>query len=137
MDLKSLLAGIAGGLAYWLMGFVMYVVLLGNYFGQHHGAGLKEPYEMWAIVIGCVIFGILLALIFSKWANISTFRSGAIAGATIGLLAHLSFNFIRYGDSTFFTSLTPALVDSLVQTLMSGVGGAVVGLVLGKMKGDR
>lgn len=134
MNTRTLLAGLIGGLAYWIMGFVMYVLLLANYFGQHHGSGLKDPYDMWAIVVGCILFGILLAYIFDRWANISTLKSGAIAGATLGLLAHLSFNFIRFGDSTFFTSLPPAILDSVVQTVMSAVGGAVAGLVLGKMK---
>lgn len=134
MNVRTILAGLVGGIAYWLTGFLLYVMILGNYFSQHYGVGLKDPYDMWAIVVGCIIFGLLLALIFDRWANISTFRSGAIAGAVIGFLAHLSTNFIRFGDSTFFTSLSPALVDTLVQAAMSTVGGAIAGFILGKMK---
>lgn len=134
MNLRTIVAGLAGGIAYWVGGFLLYVILLSNYFAQSHGAGVKEPYDMWAIVVGCLIFGLLLAFIFDRWAGISTFDSGAIAGGVIALLSGLSTNFIRYGDSTFFTSLPPGIVDSLVQAGMGAMGGAVAGFVLGKMK---
>lgn len=134
MNLRTIVAGLAGGIAYWAGGFIFYVVLLSKYFGQNHGAGVKEPYDMWAIIVGCLIFGLLLAFIFDRWANISRFDSGAIAGGIIGLFTGLSTNFVRYGDSTFFTSLTPGIVDALVQAGMATMGGAVAGFVLGKMK---
>lgn len=136
MNFKSIIAGVVGGVAYWLAGYLFYVLLLGSYFVSNHGAGVKEPYDMWAIVVGCIFFGLLLALIFDRWANISVPKSGAIAGATIGLLTGLSWNFVRFGDSTFFTNLTAGLVDSLVVMAMASIAGTVVALLLGVLNKD-
>ena len=133
MNLKVLGAAVAGGIANWLLGALFYLLLLGSYFGANHGDGvMKDPVEMHYIILGCLFYGLLLAVIFDRWAGIKTLVTGAKAGAIIGLIAALAFNFWKLGDCYFFTSLVPALVDTVVQTIMAAGTGAVVGWVLGR-----
>lgn len=133
MNAKFLGAVVAGGIANWLLGALFYLLLLGSYFSQHHGEGvIKDPVAMPYIILGCLFYALLIAVIFDRWAGIKTLKTGAKAGAIIGLISVLAFNFWKLGDSYFFTSLVPALVDVVVHTLMSVGTGAAVGYVLGR-----
>ena len=133
MNLKVLGAALGGGIAYWLVGALFYLGLLADYFSNNHGEGvMKEPVEMPLIIAGCLFYGLFLAVIYNKWAGIKTLGTGAKAGAIIGLLTALAFNSIKLGDSYFFTSMAPALVDTLVRTAMSLGAGAAVGWILGR-----
>ncbi len=135
MDTSKLLLGtIAGGIVYWLLGGLFFIVLFGSYFTANAGSpeAIKEPVEMWAIVVGCLLYALFLTYVFLKWAGIKTLSSGAKAGAIIGLMLGLSFNFIRFGDSNFFGSVVPLLVDGVVLSVMSAGAGATIGWVLGR-----
>ena len=133
MNTKVLLAAIFGGIANWLLGALFYLLLLGSYFGSAHGEGAaKDPIDMPFIILGCLSFGLLVAVIFDKWAGIKTLATGAKGGALIGIIAGIAFNAWRYGDSHFFASLTPAIVDVLVFTAILAGTGAVVGWMLGR-----
>jgi hypothetical protein len=92
MNTKVLLAALAGTVTSFLTGWVIYGMLLKGYFDGQVMEGARsvmraEP-TMWAIALGCLAWALLLALIYSRWAGISTFKSGAIAGAWVtGLVA--------------------------------------------------
>lgn len=133
---KILLSGVAGGAAYFLLGFLFYGVLLMKFFEANAGSAsgvMKEPLEWWALILGNIFWGLLLAVIFGRWANISTFMTGLKAGAVIGLIAALSFDLSMYGTSNL-SNLTGMLVDVVVATVMTALAGGVVGLVLGAGK---
>lgn len=135
MDFKKLIFGtVAGGAANWLLGGLFYMVLLKSYFESNVGSAeaVRNPPDMVHIVLGCVFFAMMLSYIFLKWAGISTLGAGANAGLVLGLLAGLAFNMWRLGDSHFYASFTPALVDTLIMAIMSAGTGAVIGWVLGK-----
>ena len=133
MKTKVLLAALGGGIVNWLLGALLYLLLLGSYFAENHGEGvMKDPVEMWAIILGCLFYGLLIAVIFDRWAQIKTAGTGAKAGAIIGLIASLAFNFWKLGDSYFFTSITPALIDCVVHTIMAAGTGAAAGWILGR-----
>ncbi len=135
---KLLLSGVAGGVAFFLLGFLVYGVLLMRFFEANAGTAtgvMKEPMDWWALILGNLAWGFLLAVIFVRWANISTFATGLRAGAIIGLLTGLSFDLMIYGTSNL-SSLTGTIVDILVFTALSAVAGGVVGLVLGMGKSN-
>ena len=89
--------------------------------------------EMWAMILSNLAYAALLAYIFLQWANISTFATGAKAGAIIGLLVVIYFDLITYSMMDIST-ITGMIVDIIVFTVLSAVIGGVVGLVLGKVK---
>lgn len=133
MNGKTLLAALGGGLVNFMLGGLCYMVILASYFAANNGAdAVKDPPDMVFIVLGCLSYGLLLAVIFDKWAGIKTFVTGAQAGALIGLLSGLAINFWKLGDSHFFNSLTPALVDTLVIAVMAAGTGGVIGWILGR-----
>lgn len=134
---RLLLATLAGGIAYFLLGFLVYAVLLENVFAlppETEQVIQKQPMAMWAMVMSCLVWAFLLAMIYARWAGISTFKTGAMAGAVIGLLVSLSVNLSMFSMYNFVT--IPALVaDCLANGVITGITGGVVGWVLGR--GDR
>jgi len=133
---KMLLSGVAGGVAFFLLGFLLYGVLLMKFFEANAGTAtgvMKEPMEWWALILGNLMWGLLLAVVFARWANISTFVTGLKAGAIIGLLVGLSFDLTMYGTANL-SNLTGMIADVVVFTAMSAVAGGIVGLVLGMGK---
>jgi len=135
---KILLAGLAGGVTTFLLGWLVYGILLSGFFEANQGTATgvsKSPEEMvmWAMIVGNLAWGFLLALVYGRWANISTFQTGAIAGAVIGFLAALSYGFIFFATSNIM-NLTATIVDPLAYAVMSAIAGGVVALVLGRGK---
>lgn len=129
---KLLLATLAGGVAYFLLGFLLYGMLLMKFFEAHSTASLmKEPMAWWALIVGNLLWAFFLAYVFSRWAGISTFVTGLQAGAIIGLLVSLSFDLSIFGTSEMM-DLTGTLVDPIVNAIMTGITGGVVGWVLGR-----
>ena len=89
MNVKNfLLAGLAGGITDFLLGWIFYGMLFHDFFGG------QEP-NLTYIFAGCMCFGFLLSYIYVRWANITTMLAGATAGAGIGLLMGLMQNFFR------------------------------------------
>ncbi len=135
MNVNTLLAGTLGGLVNFMLGFVFYVLIFGNYLAAHHGEGnAKDPPAMWALIAGSIAYGFLLTLIFKKWANITSLRTGAMAGLQIGILVGLFYALWRFGDSNYYTSVATMLLDTLGVILLSTTTGAVVALLLGREK---
>lgn len=133
MDTKKLLLGaLAGGLTYWLAGWLLYGLLLADTLGSTM-PGMKaiqrEP-DVVAILIGNLIGGLLLAYIFEKWAGIRTFMGGAVAGATIGLLIAFSYDSVMHATTTLM-NWGGVVLDSLIYAVISGLAGGAAGWVLG------
>lgn len=133
MNTKVLLAALAGGVASFLLGWLFYGILLEDFMKQNMMEGvMKDETSMgWGpLIVGNLAFGLLLALIYNRWAGISTFKSGAIGGAWVGLLMAFGYDMVSLGTSNVM-NMTAALVDPLVSAVMTAIVGGVVGWVLG------
>ena len=136
---KILLAGLAGGVVYFLLGWLIYGMVLASFMdGQStpEGMAVMRPDDgmvFWAMIVGNIAGGMLLAVIFGRWANISTWQTGAMAGAVIAGLMAMSYDFLIYG-TTNMMSLTGVLVDIVVYAVLGAIAGAVVAMVLGSGK---
>ena len=120
MNTKSfILSGIAGTVVSFLLGFLFY----GFVFTDLHPDG-SEPCMLF-IFLGCLFYAFAFALIYNRWANISTFNSGAKAGFLIGLLWTLSMNFFMYSSGTSLDSnfLLRVAIDAVSAAIMGGVIG--------------
>ena len=133
MKLNLLWATLAGAVTMMLLGFLFYVVIFGNLLSDMGISDefMKEP-DMLFIFLGNVAGALLLAYSYSKWANISTFKTGAQAGAVFGLLISLYAGLIQFGTTVISSSVTPYLVDALISAVLWAIAGGVVGFVLGK-----
>lgn len=138
MDIKKLLAGgIAGGVAFFLLGWLIYGMLLANFMATHTGTAgnLARPNNEMLflyLIIGNLAQGLLLAYIFLK-GNVSTMAGGLVTGAIVGLLVSVSLNCIMYATSTI-NSKTGMAADVVAATIMTAIAGAVVAMVLGMGK---
>lgn len=135
MNTKVLLAAIAGGIATFLTGWVIYGMALKGFFDANTIDGARtimrgDSMLMWAVFLGGFSWSLLLALIYHRWAGISTFQGGAIAGAWVMFLVALGADMFSYGMMNAST-LTANLVDPFVNAVQGAIGGGVVGWVLG------
>lgn len=130
------LSTLSGGITAFLVGGLLYGALLAGFFAAQSTAPagvMMETPNMLGIAAGNFVFALMLALIFHRWANISTFQTGVIAGAWISFLVVLSFDTIMMSTANMMTGLG-MVVDVLVFTAIGAVTGGVVGLVLGRVK---
>lgn len=133
MNTKTFISGLAGGIVFFLAGYLVYGVLLMDYFTSNmtsYPGLLKEPMELWAIGVGNILWGILLAYIFNMAGVLSASR-GAMNGAIILFLFGLGLNFVLYGQWNLY-SLSLCLVDSIGMAIIGALGGAVIGWLLGR-----
>lgn len=129
---KLLLGGIAGGVAFFLLGWLIFGMLLMDFMSNNPGTAgnvHREEPEFLYLAVGNLLFGLMFAYIFIK-GNIQSFGSGLISGGIIGALMSAGFNCIMYGTSTI-TSKTAMAADVGGMTLMCALAGAVIGMVLG------
>ena len=127
MNTKSfILSGIAGTVVSILLGFLFYGLL----FTDLH-PGDSEPYMVF-IILGCLFYAFAFALIYNRWANISTFNLGAKAGFLIGLLWTLSMNFFMYSSDSSLDSNFLLLVA--IDAVSAAIMGGVIALVICKTK---
>ncbi len=133
MNTKVLLATLAGAVATFLSGWVLYEKALKGFFDSE--TLLKESMRgdsmiMWGIFVGCLAWSLLLALLYSRWAAITTFKSGAMAGAWIFFLVALGAEFFSYATINVM-SMNAALVEPIINAVQGAIAGGVIGWVLG------
>ncbi len=137
MNNKILIGGLIGGIAAFLLGWVIYGMALQGLMEANTTEAAKstmraeEDMVWWAMILGNLALGFLFALIYGRWANISTFKTGAIAGAVIGLLWGLSFDLMMYSMSTLYT-LTGVAIDVIAFAVMCALVGGIVAWWLGR-----
>jgi uncharacterized membrane protein len=61
----------------------------------------------------------------------SSVGEGFKLGATVGFLVWFGVDFISYGVTNIW-NLTATIVDSLLGVVLSGIGGGVIAVVLGR-----
>jgi hypothetical protein len=132
---KVLVGGVAGGVAYFFLGWLFYIILWPMLLPSDPlvPGVMKEMPDLLPLAIGNLTLGFLLAFIFNHWASISTLQRGLKAGAVIGLLVAGGYDFIMYGMTNLFT-YKDLVIDVVIFTLISGLAGGVVGYALGMGK---
>lgn len=122
MKMKNFwLAGIAGGITDFILGWLLYGMLFRDYFGG------GEP-NLGLIFGGCLAFGFLISYIFVRWANILTFATGLRAGVAIGVIMGLMNNFFRWSMENP-VNWEQFAVDVAICAVMTAIVGGVVGAV--------
>jgi hypothetical protein len=129
---KFILGGIVGGILYFLLGYVFYGTLLKSFFDENGMAVDMTKMIWWAMAVGNLAGGFLLAYIVGK-ANANGAGSGAGVGLVVGLLMQLSFDLIMYGIGKGMTMQAIA-ADVAVGAVMSAIVGATIGWVYGMRK---
>lgn len=134
--IKILLAALAGTIAYFLVGWLVFEGVLGQYMAANttQVTGFKKTEtesSMAMLVVSCAAYALLLAIIYGKWAQVATFQEGVVLGALIGVLVAVMTNSYWYSTPHFFNGFAPLLADVAAAGLTVGLMGGVIGWVLG------
>jgi len=127
MNVKNfLVAGIAGGIVNFLLGWVFYGMLFKDIYPEGEEMNLVFTF------LGCLTSGLFVAFIFTKWAGITMPVTGLKAGAIIGFFTSLSMNFFMYSNKA--VNYQNIALDVVISIIIGAIIGAAVALILGKMK---
>jgi hypothetical protein len=133
---KILPGGIAGAVVFFLLGWVIYGILLKDFMAANYNQSVSRPMEdmvWWALILSNLGYGFLLSFVLS-WSNTTSAITGARLGGIIGFLLALSVDLGFYAMSTYISNVTAILVDIIVYIVMSAIAGAVVAWVMGMVK---
>ncbi len=137
---RILAATVAGGITFFIFGFVIYGLILDNAVmkpNMNTFPGLVNETPVWIpLVLANLVSAFLLAYIFEKWATISTFVGGLKGGATIYFLIALSFQLMFLAFMNLHKNYIPVAADVIGSTVLGAIAGGVIGQVLGMMKKD-
>lgn len=136
MDIKKLLmGGIAGAVTTFLLGWLIFGMLLMDFMNSHPGVSgvinKAEP-DFLYLIIGNLAMGILFAYILIK-SNVNTLAGGLVCGGIVGLLMAVGYDSMMYATTTVL-SKTAMAADVAATTVMFAISGAVIGMVLGMGK---
>ena len=135
MDTKRFVIGtLAGGIVMYLVGYLIWGLLLADFFAANAGSATgvaRETNLIWAVVLGTFSLAALVTLAVGSQAGPSTILGGFKIGAIVGFLVWFGVDFIRYGLMNV-SNLTATMVDPLLEIVRTGIGGAIIAAVLGR-----
>ena len=136
--LRIALAALLGTISYFIIGWLVFEGLLGKYMAAHTTklVGFQKEGEdasLWLLLLSCMAYALLLAVLFERWAQVSTFKDGLLLGALIGILVAIMTDLYWYSTSHFYDSLLPVAADVLAAGLTVGAMGGLIGWCLGAL----
>ncbi len=130
MSQRTVLAAVAGAIALFVLGYLVYALALADFFAAQGADTLESPNLVY-IFIGELAFAVLLTFLFSYWASISTFAGGFKGGAIVGALVSLSMGMIMMGAMGMGTPIG-VVADVVASIVRVGIAGGVIGAMLGR-----
>ena len=132
---KFIVGGIVGGIAYFILGWLIYGMLLKDFMAANFSTNMRADADTiwWALILGQLAAGFLLAYVLGK-AGAASAGAGAGVGFIVGLLVCLGFDLTMYGISTTVASLKGLAADVAASAVISAIAGGVVGWVMGMSK---
>lgn len=126
---RCAVASVAGGLVYFVLGWVVYGMILPS-----DPSTAAEP-VLWSIGLGSVFLGAVLALVLG-WRGVAGAADAFKAAAGFGVLLGLAVGFQLMGtmEASGLDTAT-VLRDAVIGGLMYGVVGVVVAMALGGEEG--
>ena len=97
---NCILATLAAFVTMFVLGYVIYQPVLGDFFAANVGTAtgvIKETPVFWQIIVGQLAGATLLVYVLS-WRGVENAADGFKTGAMYGLLLSLYFGFIESGD---------------------------------------
>lgn len=135
MQTKVIIAGIIAGVLSFLLGWVLWGMLLMDYYASNmltYEGMEKDPMNMAAMVVSQLSSGLLLAYILGNAAGTMHWKRGATMGLYIGFFMSLMMATYFLAMFNWYANNTVVVVDILINTAFTAVLGAVVGWYLGR-----
>ncbi len=134
--MRILRGTVVGGVAYFLLGWLLYGVLLMNYMSANMNQCAALPMgEMvwWAMVVSNLLSALLLTLVLI-WSGAKKILDGLKIGAIVGILFASSIDLSFWSMTRMFNNFGVLLVDVVAATLLASIVGLVIVLLWGKDK---
>ncbi len=134
--MKILRGTIAGGVVFFLLGWLVYGVLLMDYATANMNQCAARPMDemvWWAVIASSLLTGLLLTMVLN-WAGAKAIVDGLKTGAVFGVLLGSSMDLGFWSMTTMYNNFAVLVVDVAVYTLMMSVVGMVIVLLWGKNK---
>ena len=133
MDRKKFaLATFAGGIVFFVSGFLFYGLLLANFMkGADKGDVLKDTPDFGILILSQLIFGAFLTMVLRRWPDAGTLAQGAKAGAVLMLLLALGSSLVQYATTNAIEAPVIA-VNAVVGAIRGALAGGAIGAVLGR-----
>ncbi len=129
---KMIIGTVTGGIAFFLLGGLIYEVILGGFYRSNLGSAtgvLRELPIWWAMVVSQLALAAVVTYVFLH-AGVATASDGLKTGAILGLLLGIAMAFDLYAV-TNWSNTTVAFVEPLVSAVRTALAGAVIGWTLG------
>lgn len=130
---RCILGTLVGGVILFFVGFLIYGVLLVDFFEANAGTAtgvMKDSPNLMALAGGQLLWGGALTLALG-WAGAASAVDGLKVGAKLGVLFFLGVDLTLYATSNM-SNLTGALVDAALATALFAVTGAAIVAVVGR-----
>jgi hypothetical protein len=128
MNSKTFVGGLIGGIVAFLLGWIIYGMLLMDYFSsnmiQYEGLMKAEP-VLWMIFLGGLAWAMLTAYVINA-SGINNAAKGAMCGAILYMLISLGVNLMFHAQMNMMNT-TIIVVDVLASIIMGGFVGAAIG----------
>ena len=135
---KFFIGGIIGGVANFLLGWLVWGMLLMNFMKEHSSEASKavmradDDVIWWALIVANLFAGFLLSYILKK-AAVSSASAGASTGAVVGLLTSASINCFNYAFMNL-SDTTAMLTDMAASLVVTAIVGGIIGWYFGMGK---
>ncbi|MEE8131350.1 MAG: hypothetical protein V3T48_13735 [Vicinamibacterales bacterium] len=133
MNSRFIAATVAGAVVLFVVGFLVFGLALAGFYETNVGSAtgvVKDPPEWLWLILSTLVTAALLTLVLG-WKGARDAASGAKTAAIFGLLFAMAVDFGMYSMSNV-PNLTATLVDPIFVAVYMGIGGAVVGMMLGR-----
>jgi len=128
---KFLVSGVVGGIVNFLLGWLFYGILFESQFPVQEG----QVMNLTMIALACLVGGLFIAYIFTKWAHISNWQTGLQAGAIIGFFLALYYDFYDNADKTNANIDWQTMgLDVVLTVVMTALTAAVIAIIIDKIK---
>jgi hypothetical protein len=134
--MKILRGTIFGGILYFLLGWLVWGILLMDFFLDNTNQCANRPDGVmiwWAMIMSTLLVALLLTL-FLNWAKAKSMADGLITGAIFGSLFTATIDLSFWSMTTMYNSLIPILVEIAVSAVLYALVGMVIVLTWGKEK---
>ena len=133
---KILIGTLAGGITYFLLGWIIYGIVMKDYMATNFTNCMTKPEAdmiWWALILSNFMWAMAYAVIIG-WSNLASAAGGLKVGLIVGLLIMISYDLSFYSMTNMFSNINLMLIDILMGTTMSTIGGAVIGAAMGMGK---
>jgi ABC-type cobalt transport system substrate-binding protein len=133
MGKKVAIGTAVGFVALFILGWVVYGMLLKDTMAKAYAdSGMNMEPGMVHIILATIVQALLITLILYKF-NVTTFMGGLIAAGWVSFLIGLMYA-IWHDTSYSWYTMNTGVMEVVVGTVTTAIGGGIIGWVMGKVK---